>query len=188
MEYMGLLQGDWIFLGVLLIVLVVGAILGFGKVLGWFVLNKFVRIIIAVFVCYTFGGMILDIPAISQLLIDLRANWADISFLNTIHLEVIIYYIILFALTMLIVLLLSKIIRGVSETKALPVKILNKIGGAILFGAFALAIMLLIFQIIVWIGGDTAINFHDKLYESADLILLPLFENNPLLRLVNLIV
>lgn len=183
---MGLGQGDWIFLGALLVVLFLGSILGFGKVLSFFVLNKAVRIIIAVFVCYTFGGMILGISFVNQLLVDLKSSWANSSFLNAIHLEIIIYYVALFIITMILILIISRILRGVSESKFLPIRILNKVCGAVLLSAFALAIMLLVFQIIVWIGGETAVNFGIKLSEKADKILLPLYEDNPMLKLIEL--
>lgn len=180
--------GDWIFLGVLLAVVLVGALLGFGKVFSVFVVNKYVRIAVAVFICYTYGGMILSIPFVSQLLIDLRSNWSHIAFLSALHLEIIIYYIVLFVLSVLLILIFSKIVKGVSETDVLPVKILNKVGGAILFGVLAFTLMFLAFQIIVWIGGNTAINFQNILAENAGKIVLPLYTHNPLLRLVELVI
>lgn len=177
--------GDWIFLSALLLVCGLGAILGFGKVLCMFVLNKIVRIILAIFVCYTFGGMILGIPFVNQMLKDLASNWAHIEFLTKIHLEIVIYYIALFIITMLVVWILSRIIKGISEAKALPIKIINKVGGAILFGAFALAIMLLVFQIIAWVGGQTAANFENTLDINCPAILRPLYEHNPMRSLIN---
>lgn len=178
--------GDWIFLGVLLLVCGLGALLGFGKVLCMFVLNKIVRIIVAIFVCYTFGGMILGIPFVNQLLADLAANWAHIDFLTKIHPEIIIYYIALFIITMLAVWILSRILKGISEAKALPIKIINKVGGAILFAVFAFALMLLVFQIISWIGGQSAANFQNVLETNCPAILRPLYEHNPMLSLIKL--
>lgn len=176
--------GDWIFLGALLIVAILGSLLGFGKVFSLFVFNKLVRILVSIFVCYTFGGMILSIPFINQLLIDLAANWAHVEFLTKIHLEIIIYYIVLFIIIMLIILILSKIIRGVSESKFLPIRVLNKTFGAILFVAFAMALMLLAFHIISWIGGETAKNFLSSLQTDANAIVRPLYENNPMTQWV----
>lgn len=178
--------GDWIFLGALLVVTAIGALLGFGKVLTAFVLNKIVRIIMAVFVCYTFGGMILGIPFVNQLLADLAANWAHIGFLRVIHLEIIIYYVVLFAITMLVIWILSKILRGLSEVQFFPVRVLNKVGGAILLSALAFALMLLVFQIIHWIGGATSDNFLSLLQVNCPAIVRPLYENNPLNVLINL--
>lgn len=172
--------GDWIFLGALLLVALFGSLLGFGKVFGLFVLNKVIRIILAVFVCYTFGGMILSIPFVNQMLVDLAANWSHIEFLTKIHLEIIIYYAALFLITIIIILILSKIINAASETQVLPIKILNKVFGAILFSLLCLAAMLLVFQVISWIGGETSKNFLIMLQTDANAILRPLYENNPI--------
>ena len=178
--------GDWIFLGALLIVMILGALLGFGKVFSWFVLNKIVRIIAAIFVCYTFGGMILAIPFVNRLLIDLAANWAHIAFFNKIHLEIIIYYVALFLLTIIIILIFSRIIRGISEADYKPIKVINKVFGAIIFGVFAFATMLLVFHIITWIGGETSHNFLSALQTDAGAILRPLYENNPMTKLIEM--
>ena len=180
--------GDWIFLGALLIVAILGSVLGFGKVFSLFVLNKFVRILAAIFVCYTFGGMILSIPFINQLLIDLAANWAHIEFLTKIHLEIVIYYIALFIITMLIILILSRIVRGVSESRFTPIRVLNKVCGAMLFVAFAMALMLLVFHIISWIGGQTAESVLSALQMDANAIVRPLYENNPMTQWVSTLI
>lgn len=181
-------MGDWIFLAALLLITALGALLGFGKVFSFFVLNKVVRIILAVYICYTFGGIILGIPFISQLLSDLAANWAHIEFLKAINLEIKIYYIALFLITMLVILILSKIIRGISESKLLAIRILNKIGGAILFGVLAITIMLTVFQVIAAIGGQTAADFDNLLSVKANAILRPMYENNPMLKVIDLII
>lgn len=179
--------GDWIFLGVLLVIAVLGAIMGFGKVFSLFVLNKYVRIFVAIFVCYTFGGMILSIPFVNQMLADLASNWSHIKFLNLIHLEIIIYYIGLAIITIVLVIIFAKVVKGVSETNVKVIKILNKLGGVILFGALALILIFLVFQIIAWIGGNTDINFRNTLSQNANAIVGPLYANNPLLKLVEII-
>lgn len=176
--------GDWIFVGALLIVAILGAMFGFGKVLSLFVLNKLVRIIISIFVCYTFGGMILSIPFVNQMLADLAVNWAHINILTKIHFEIILYYIVLFIITMLIVLILSRVIRSISEVQFLPIKILNKACGAILFCAFALLLMLFVFHIISWIGGETAKSLLVALQTDANALVRPLYENNPMTQWV----
>lgn len=172
--------GDWIFVGALLIVAILGAMFGFGKVFSLFVLNKLVRIIIAVFVCYTFGGMILSIPFVNQLLADIAVNWADINILTKIHFEIILYYIVLFTVTMIIIFILSRVIRSISESQFLPIKILNKACGAILLCALAFVLMLLVFHIISLIGGETAKSLLVSLQTDANAIVRPLYENNPM--------
>lgn len=179
--------GDWIFLGALLLVLGLGALLGFGKVLCMFVMNKIVRTVAAIFFCYTFGGMILSIPFVNKLLLDLASNWSHIAFLTKLHPEIIIYYIALYFITLLVLWLLSKILKGISETDLLPIKIINKVFGALLLTAIAFALMLLVFQIIHWIGGQTAANFQSQLETNCPAIVRPLYESNPLLKIVELI-
>lgn len=176
---------DLVFLGIMLVSLLLGAILGFGKVFGMVVLNKFTRVALAIFVCYSFGGMILGIPFVNQLLVDLSAYWADVNILNTIHLEIIIYYVALFLLTMLVLLIIARIVKGISEADVLPVKILNKVGGAVVLAAGVLLLMLVVFQIIYMIGGSTAESFAEKLSQST--IMMPLYENNPLLKITALL-
>lgn len=185
MEVKKMSTPDLVFLGIMLVSLLLGAILGFGKVFGVLVLNKFTRIVLAIFVCYSFGGMILGIPFINQLLIDLSAYWADIELLNTIHLEIIIYYVALFLITILLLLIFSRIVKGISEVDVLPVKVLNKVAGAIVLAAGMLLLMLVVFQIIYMIGGATAESFAEKLSQST--IMLPLFENNPLLKIMEMV-
>ena len=178
--------GDWIFLGAMLVMVLLGSILGFGKVFSWFVLNKIVRIIVAVFVCYTFGGIILGIPFVGRILEKLAANWSDVEFLTKIHLEIIIYYAALFLITIIIIAITSKIIRGISEADYKPVKVINKFLGAITFGIFAFAIMLFVFHVIRWVGGETSKNFLEMLQTDAGAILRPLYENNPMTTLIEL--
>lgn len=178
--------GDWIFLGAMIVVLILGSLLGFGKVFSWFVLNKIVRIVVAVFVCYTFGGMILGIPFVNRMLSALASNWSHVEFLTKIHLEIIIYYVALFLITVIVIAILSKIIRGISEADYKPVKVINKALGAILFGVFAFATMLLVFHIITWIGGETSQNFLGMLQTDAGAILRPLYENNPMTKLIEM--
>lgn len=179
--------GDWIFLGVMLIVIMLGSVLGFGKVFSWFVLNKIVRMLLAVFVCYTFGGMILGISVVNRMLTELASYWSHIDFLTKIHLEIFIYYIVLFLITLIIISILAKLIRGLSEASYRPVKVINKLFGAIAFAALALAIMLLAFHIITWIGGDTSKNFLNMLQTDAGAILRPLYENNPMTKLIEMV-
>lgn len=178
--------GDWIFLGAMLVAVILGSLLGFGKVFSWFVLNKIVRIIVAVFICYTFGGIILGIPLVSRMLTALATNWSDVEFLTKIHLEIIIYYAALFLIIIILISILSKIIRGISEADYKPIKVLNKALGAVVFGIFAFAVMLLVFHIIMWIGGETSKNFLGMLQTDAGAILRPLYENNPMTKLIEM--
>ena len=172
---------DWIFLGGLLLSLGLGALLGFGKLVKALT-GGIVGVLISIVLCYCFGGMIMNIPAVSALLSRLSANWAGNAFLVKIHLEVIIYYVALFIIFSLLRVLIVFIFKNIAESDVLVMKIINKACGALLFAAVALLLMFLVFQIIVWIGGSTAAEFDSKL--AGSMIVRPLFEHNPMAALV----
>ena len=174
---------DWIFLGILAVIAVLGGFLGFGKVLD-LVANKIAGWIISVVLCYCFGGMILDIPFVHTMMTDLAANWAHIDILVKMHLEIIIFYIVLFILTVLIRVLLVKIVRGVFEADNGLCKVLNKCLGVVAAVLVAFVLMFLVFQIILWIGGATAASFENSLAGTS--ILLPLYHWNPMAGLIHL--
>lgn len=179
-----MILADWFFIGGTIICLVLGSLFGFGHLLK-FLTGGIVGIIISLFVCYTFGGLILDIPFVHGLLSGLASRWAHIGWLTKIHLEIIIYYVALFFITTLLRILIVKLFAFVVETDVFVLKIINKVGGALLFTALAFLIMLLVFQIINWIGGETLAGFSAKLSGSS--VVKPIFENNPLLRLVEMV-
>lgn len=175
--------GDWIFLGVLLVVAIIGALLGFGKVLK-FLTKGIIGLIISVFLCYTFGGIILDWPFVSGMLADLASHWSNIGFLSLIRLEIIIYYIGLFLVFTLLRILIVGLIGHISESDLLVMKIFNKVGGALLFTLLAFLLLFFVFQIIHWIGGNTAANFSSLLEMNCNAIVRPIYEGNPMNALV----
>lgn len=181
---------DWITVLIIIACIAVGAILGFGKILT-VMTNKIIGKIVAVFVCYTFGGIILSFDFMQQLMLKISGWWSGAdnffaNFLTTIHLEIIIYYAVLFVAVYWLMKLLAALARAVLEIDLLPVRIINQVCGAVLFTGIAVLVALFVFQIIYWIGGTTAQEFLLKLDGSA-LGLDKLFENNPLLGLVNLV-
>ena len=179
-----MILADWIFLGGLLICIALGALIGFGKSMK-FITGGIAGIIISVLLCYMFGGLILGIPFVNQMLIKLADNWAHIGWLTKLHPEIIIYYIALFAISMILRIVIMKIFAHVMETDILLIKIINKVGGAVLVTTLAILLLLFVFQIIVWIGGNTVENFSSALTDST--IVKPIFENNPLAILVEMV-
>ncbi|MCH5147799.1 MAG: hypothetical protein J1G05_00360 [Clostridiales bacterium] len=181
---------DWIAIGVVAGCILLGALLGFGKLLAFFT-NKIFGKITALFVCYTFGGMIMSIGFVQDLLIKIASLWSSgdnffLVFLTKIHPEVIIFYIILFIAVFWLLKLLALLAKAILEIKVMPLKIINKVGGALLLTATGILIGLLIFQIIAWVGGETAVNLLNDLHGSV-FGLDKLFLNNPLLGLVNVV-
>lgn len=179
---------DWLAIGILLLSLLLGALAGFGNGLKWFT-KGIIGFIISVFFCYTFGGMILKIPFVADLLVKLAHTWdksgAFYSLLKTIHLEVIIYYIILFVIAQFIRIFLVRLIKRIVELENVVMKVINKVLGALLFLGMTILFALFIFQIIDWIGGETRANFITTL--TGALKLNKLFLNNPLNALVELV-
>ena len=175
---------DWIFIGGILACLALGAMIGFGKGLK-FITRGIIGFAISVFLCYTFGGIFLEIPFVNNLLTELAAKWAHIEWLSKIHLEIIIYYIILFAAVSLLRIIIVKIFAHVMETDVFAIKVINKACGALLFTAIGILVILFVFQIIVWIGGDTAAEFAKKI--AGGTIVQPIYENNPLTVLIEMV-
>ena len=178
--------GDWIFLAVLIVIAVLGALIGFGRGLK-FLTGGIIGIIISVVLCYLFGGMILDMPFVRKLLSDLAAHWANSKFLTSIRLEIIIYYIALFIIFTILRILIVLVIRSIAESDVLVMKIFNKIGGVVIFVGLAFLLMFFVFQIIQWIGGNSAANFYKLLKTNCNAIVRPLYEHNPMQGLVKLV-
>lgn len=181
---------DWIAIGVVAGCLLLGALLGFGKLLS-FLTSKIFGKITALFICYSFGGMFMSIGFVQDFLVKIASLWSGgdnffLAFLTKIHPEVIIFYIILFIAVFWILKLLALLAKAILEIKVMPIKIINKVGGAMLLTATGVLIGLFVFQIIAWVGGETAVNLLESLNGSV-FGLDKLFLNNPLLGLVNVV-
>ena len=71
---------------VAIVLALLGLLFGFGKTLRFFTRGLF-GVIISVFVCFTFGGMIAGIPAVSEWIGMLDAKLGEAwGFLQVIHL------------------------------------------------------------------------------------------------------
>lgn len=175
---------DWIFLGCIILVAVFGGIVGLGKGLKALTSGKIKGTIISAVLCYLFGGMILQIPFVGRLLQDFAALWSG-SLFSWVHFEVILYYILLFGVFCLLRILVVFVLQNILEMDVLVMRIINKVGGVILFAAVGILLMLFIFQIISWIGGNTAADFATKL--AGSVIVKPMFVNNPLDGIVNVV-
>lgn len=151
---------------------ILGFSVGFGKVLRFFTKGVF-GVILSVFLCATFGGMIQGIEIVGEWLEDLNAWLGSAwSFLETIHLATVIYYVLLFCVIQVLRILIVKFIVAIFESELLVVRILNKILGAVLLVAVVFLLTLLVLACIQLFGGD--------LSSSLDGTFLGiLYENNP---------
>lgn len=181
---------DWIAIGVIIVSIFLGALLGFGKLLA-FLTNKVFGKVTAVFVCYTFGGMFMSIGFVQEFLVWVASLWSTqdnffCNFITKLHPEVLIYYIVLFVAVYWILKLLALLAKAVLEIKVKPLKIINKVGGALLLTFTAVLIWLVVFQVIFWVGGSTSADFLQSLQHSL-FALDKLFLYNPLLGLVKIV-
>lgn len=185
-----MILADWIALIVLVLFAVLGALLGFGKGLKIFTYGIF-GVVISVFICYCFGGMILKFSFMQDLLAKFASLWAGkdglfYDLLSKIRLEVIIYYILLFVVVQMLRAGIIAIIKHVAEVDVLAVKIVNRILGIVLFVGMAVLLSLAVFQFISWVGGSTAQKFAEMLSDSA-FNLDEIFMNNPLCGLIEVL-
>ena len=181
---------DWILIAVIIFSILLGVLLGFGKLLAFFT-NKVFGKITSVFVCYTFGGMFMNIGFVQDFLAWIASLWSTTdnffcNFLTKLHPEVFIFYIILFIAIYWILKLLALLAKAILEIKVTPLKIINKVGGALFMLATSMLIWLLVFQIIFWVGGTTSADLLENLQGSL-FGLDNLFLYNPLLGLVKIV-
>lgn len=168
---------DTVTLVVAILIALLGLIAGFGRTLRFFTKGIF-GIVISVFVCATFGGMIAGIPAVSEWIASLNAKMGEAwSFLGTIHLATVIYYVVLFFVVQLLRILIVRCIGGVFEIDILPMRILNKVLGMVLAVAAVLLLVLLVFAIFRSFDGTAFVQDLERNLEGT--FLGRLYEGNP---------
>lgn len=177
-----MITADIIVLVAFILFVLIGALAGFGKGLKFFTSGIF-GVIISIFVCYLIYGLVLDWDAVRGLL-DRFNEWltqqGDVGqFFADIHTDRIVLAVVLFVVIQIIRIIIVKIIKGIVELDNVLFRIINKILGMAFFFAVALAILLVVFQIIAWIGGDTYANFLETL-DGSIFRLDDLLINNPL--------
>ncbi len=177
-----MVTADWIAIAVLVVALGLGALLGLGKWLKFFTSGVF-GVIISIIICYFIGGGILQLGFVQELLAKFASLWSDkggfgYSLLTKIHLEVIVYYIVLFVLVQIVRVLLVKIIRKGLEADVKPIKVVNRLLGAAFAFAIVFFIGLLILWIVAWVGGDTAASW-EAYFENSGFV-GALYRHNPI--------
>lgn len=177
-----MLIADWIALGTVVLSFIFGLAFGFGKGLKFFTKGIF-GIIISIFICYCLGGLILQLGFVQELLnkfvqaLEGKGGFCD--FLLKIHIEIVVYYILLFIVVQIVRIIIVAIIKNVVEIDNIVFRLVNKIlGMALFFGVFVL-LALFIFQLVNWVGGQSAQDMAEWLTGSV-FKLDKLFENNPL--------
>ena len=179
---------DWIALGIILLVALIGIMLGFGKCLKVFT-SGIVGIIISVVVTYFLIGIVGSWGFVQDLLGKFTQALGDNGsgfciFLKNIGIESIVLAVALFLIVQLLRILIVNIIQGIAEANNVVMKIINKGLGMIFALAFFIMIALIVFQIIHLIGGETADNF--RTYLTGALKLDYIFDNNPMNIIANM--
>ncbi len=181
---------DWIAIGIVLLFGLLGALMGFGKTLK-FITGGILGVIISVVICYFLYGVVVSWPFSQDLMAKIVSSLrgADNGFCNfllNIHIEIVALCAIMFLVVQLARIIIVKLIKNVAEINNVVFKVINKVLGAVLMLAIVTMLVLIVFQIISWVGGSTAMDFAAKLDGSVFKI-DELFAHNPLLELVNYI-
>lgn len=151
-----------------------GLAVGFGRTLKFFTRGIF-GFIISVFVCATFGGMIQGVPAVQNWLTSLNQSMG--GFLQTIHLETIVFYVVFFLVVQVVRILAVKLIAGLFSADILPVRIVNRLLGMVLMVAAVFLLLLLVFAVFR-VLQDTS--FVQNILDSLNGTFLgKIYENNP---------
>ena len=177
-----MITADLIVLVALLICIVLGAFMGFGKGLRLFTGGVFGRII-SVVICYFLFGIVLSWSFVQDLLLRFTTMLAEkdtwiCNLLLQIRIDMIVFGAVLFLAVQILRHLVVHIIAGVFEIDNKAIRIINKILGVVLFLAFAVIFTLIIFQIIAWISGTDG-GFYESLQGSV-FGLDKIFTDNPL--------
>ncbi len=160
---------DWIFLGIILGGLVLGALFGFGGIFKFFTTGIF-GIIISVAVCLLIGTAFYG-PCEPWLIkiqeaIMANENWFC-QFLGKLNIQVILYYIIMFVIVWLLRFIIVRIIKAISQSENKVIKIMNRIIGSVFLMAILLLLLFFVFFVIGWVGGQTADDFSAYLAGGA---------------------
>ena len=156
---------DWIFLGIILGGLVLGALFGFGGIFKFFTTGIFgiiISVTVCVFIGTAFYGTCEPLLDKIQEAIMSSENWFC-QFLGKLNIQVILYYILLFVVIWLLRFLIVRIIKSISQSDNKVIKIINRIMGALFFLLILLLIFFFVFFLIGWVGGKTADDFSQYL-------------------------
>ena len=160
-----MIVADWVFLGIIVGGLALGALLGFGRVFKMFTTGIF-GIIISIVVCFLIGAAFIGVaePLLNKLAgaITANDNWFC-QFLGKINIQIVLYYVIMFVVVWILRFIIVKVIKAISESENKVIKILNRLFGAFLFLAILLVIGFLIIRLIGWVGGSSADSFYEYL-------------------------
>lgn len=160
---------DWVFLGIILGGLGLGALFGFGGIFKFFTTGIFgiiISIAVCVFIGTAFYGTCEPFLDKIQEAIMSNENWFC-QFLGKLNIQVILYYVLMFVVVWLLRFLIVRIIKSISQSENKVIKIVNRIMGALFFLMILLLVLFFVFFLIGWVGGPTADSFSEYLAGGA---------------------
>ncbi len=148
---------DWIAVGVIGVSLLIGLLLGFGKLLKIFT-GGIVGIIISIVVTYFCLGIVSSWGFVQDIMAKLigamqNANNGIVDFLIKIGIEKIILAVGLFIIIQVIRIILVSIIKSIVEIDNVVFKVINKFFGVIFMVGISCMVALIVFHVIQLIGG-----------------------------------
>ena len=152
-----MIRADWIALVIVLASLSVGALRGFGKILK-LVTGGTVGKLISLVVCYFVYGIVLDWQFVRDFMAMFVTKLSEsgnvfAKLLLTVRIDMIAVAVILFFVIQILRRLVVALIAEIVEIDFLPMKIVNRVGGAVLLLAFSVMLSLIALQICAWVSG-----------------------------------
>lgn len=177
-----MITADLVLILILLVSVLFGLLLGFGKGLK-IVTSGIIGKIISVFACYFLFGVVLNMGFVQNLLdkliFALKENGNGIcNLLIKIRIDLIVLALALFFVVQILRKVIVSIVKDVFEIDKKPIKVINKILGVTLFLAVNAILVLTIMQVSAWISGTDGAVY--GFLEGSKFGLDKLFINNPL--------
>lgn len=177
-----MITADTIFLIAMGAALLIGAIIGFGKVFK-LAITGIVGYFFALFFAYIVANLMYNFEFIQNFEHTINdplrnmGNWFG-DFLANLRIDFIIVTAVLFVIFALLRKIIGKLVQSIMEVDNTVMKVINHITGAIGGVALAFAIMLIVFQVIFAANAGIEGSFYQSLNNSffkLDVI----FANNP---------
>ena len=180
---------DFIVIGVGIIAILLGAGLGFGKVLT-LTSKGLIGKIFTFIICYFIFGLVLETPFVVDLLDNFVGNLkakqnAFCNFLILIRIDLIVFAIVLFIIVFMLMQLLTLMIEDVFESDGKVMQVVNKTLGVILSCLVFIITALIYFQIAYLISGTNGATY--RFLEGSFFRIDKLYLDNPLNSFIELI-
>lgn len=168
------------------VALLLGYVIGFGRLLKFFT-GGIIGVLISIIVCFMFGGIIAQIPFISELIIKGNAFFAEKSdFLAKIYLATILYYIALFIVVQVVRVIVVKLIAAIFDPKNKQGAInkarsvVNRMFGLLLFGAAYVFLVYLVLAVLALLTDMPSVQQFLATAQEKNTFIYMLYTHNPI--------